>query len=71
MTSAARRGSPNGTHGASWYGALRRAAVVIAAAIVIAVVKAGKNQSAAQAFVKKVLSPQGQAMLQDAGFGKP
>ncbi len=37
----------------------------------IAVVKAGKNQSAAQAFVKKVLSPQGQAMLQDAGFGKP
>ena len=37
----------------------------------IAVVKAGKNQSAAQAFVKKVLSPQGQAKLQAAGFGKP
>ena len=37
----------------------------------IAIVKSGKNQSAAQAFVKKVLSPQGQAMLQAAGFGKP
>ena len=37
----------------------------------ITVVKAGKNQSAAQAFVKKVLSPQGQATLQAAGFGKP
>ncbi|MGN6168181.1 MAG: molybdate ABC transporter substrate-binding protein [Solirubrobacteraceae bacterium] len=38
---------------------------------VIAVVRSGKNQSAAQAFVKKVLSPQGQAKLQAAGFGKP
>jgi molybdate transport system substrate-binding protein len=38
---------------------------------VIAVVKAGKNQSAANAFVTKVLSPQGQATLQAAGFGKP
>jgi molybdate transport system substrate-binding protein len=37
----------------------------------IAVVKAGKNQSAANAFVAKVLSPQGQATLQAAGFGKP
>jgi molybdate transport system substrate-binding protein len=38
---------------------------------VIAVVKAGKNQGAATAFVQKVLSPQGQATLQAAGFGKP
>lgn len=38
---------------------------------VIAIVKAGKNQSAAQAFVEKVLSPQGQAKLHAAGFGKP
>jgi molybdate transport system substrate-binding protein len=38
---------------------------------VIAVVKSGKNQAAAQAFVQKVLSPQGQATLQAAGFGKP
>jgi molybdate transport system substrate-binding protein len=38
---------------------------------VIAVVKGGKNQSAANAFVEKVLSPQGQATLQAAGFGKP
>ncbi len=37
----------------------------------IAVVKAGKNQSAANAFVAKVLSPRGQATLQAAGFGKP
>lgn len=37
----------------------------------IAVVKGGKSQSAATAFVAKVLSPQGQAMLQAAGFGKP
>ncbi len=37
----------------------------------IAVVKSGKNQSAANAFVAKVLSPQGQATLQAAGFGKP
>ena len=38
---------------------------------VIAVVKSGTNQAAAQAFVQKVLSPQGQATLQVAGFGKP
>ncbi|MBV9534198.1 MAG: molybdate ABC transporter substrate-binding protein [Solirubrobacterales bacterium] len=37
----------------------------------IAIVKSGKNQTAAEAFVKKVLSPQGQATLQAAGFGKP
>jgi len=37
----------------------------------IAVVKSGKNQAAAQAFVQKVLSPQGQATLAAAGFGKP
>jgi molybdate transport system substrate-binding protein len=37
----------------------------------IAVVKSGHNQAAAQAFVRKVLSPEGQAMLQAAGFGKP
>jgi molybdate transport system substrate-binding protein len=37
----------------------------------IAIVKSGKNQAAAQAFVKKVLSPQGQAALQADGFGKP
>jgi molybdate transport system substrate-binding protein len=37
----------------------------------IAVVKSGKDQSAARAFVQKVLSPRGQAMLQAAGFGKP
>ena len=37
----------------------------------IAVVKAGKNQAAAKAFVATVLSPQGQATLQAAGFGKP
>jgi ABC-type molybdate transport system substrate-binding protein len=35
------------------------------------VVKAGKHQSAASAFVKRVLSPQGQATLEAAGFGKP
>ena len=40
MTTAAPRGSPNSTHGASWYGALGRAAVVIGATIVIAVVMA-------------------------------
>ena len=38
---------------------------------VIAIVKAGKNQSAAKAFVQTVLSPKGQATLQAAGFGKP
>lgn len=37
----------------------------------IAVVKSGKNQAAAQAFVQKVLSAQGQATLRAAGFGKP
>jgi molybdate transport system substrate-binding protein len=37
----------------------------------IAIVRSGKNEAAAQAFVKKVLSPQGQATLQAAGFGKP
>jgi len=37
----------------------------------IAVVKSGKDQAAAQAFVQKVLSPQGQATLRAAGFGKP
>ncbi len=37
----------------------------------IAVVKSGKNQAAAKAFVAMVLSPAGQAKLQAAGFGKP
>jgi molybdate transport system substrate-binding protein len=37
----------------------------------IAVVKSGKNQAAAKAFVAAVLSPAGQAKLQAAGFGKP
>jgi molybdate transport system substrate-binding protein len=37
----------------------------------IAVVKAGKNQAAARAFVAQVLSASGQAKLQAAGFGKP
>jgi molybdate transport system substrate-binding protein len=37
----------------------------------IAVVKSGRNQAAARAFVQKVLSPQGQAKLRAAGFGKP
>ena len=37
----------------------------------IAVVKGGHNQAAAKAFVQKVLSPQGQAALRAAGFGKP
>jgi molybdate transport system substrate-binding protein len=37
----------------------------------IAVVKAGKNQAAAKAFVATVLSAAGQAKLQAAGFGKP
>jgi molybdate transport system substrate-binding protein len=37
----------------------------------IAVVKSGRNQAAAQAFVQKVLSPQGQAKLRAAGFGTP
>jgi molybdate transport system substrate-binding protein len=37
----------------------------------IAVVKSGKNQAPAEAFVRKMLSPQGQAKLRTAGFGKP
>jgi molybdate transport system substrate-binding protein len=37
----------------------------------IAVVKAAKDPAAAAAFVKTVLSPEGQAKLQAAGFGKP
>jgi molybdate transport system substrate-binding protein len=37
----------------------------------ITVVKSGANQAAANAFVQEVLSPQGQATLQAAGFGKP
>jgi molybdate transport system substrate-binding protein len=37
----------------------------------IAVVKSGKNQAAAKAFVQAVLSPAGQAKLEAAGFGKP
>lgn len=37
----------------------------------IAVVKAGKNQTAAKAFVQTVLSPAGQAKLKAAGFGNP
>lgn len=37
----------------------------------IAVVKSGKNQAAAKAFVLAVLSPTGQAKLTAAGFGKP
>jgi molybdate transport system substrate-binding protein len=37
----------------------------------IAVVRSGRNQAAARAFVQKVLSPRGQAELRAAGFGKP
>jgi len=37
----------------------------------IAVVKSGKNQAAAKAFVKMVLSRKGQANLKADGFGKP
>lgn len=37
----------------------------------IAVVKSSKDQAAAEAFVHKVLSAQGQAMLRAAGFGAP
>jgi molybdate transport system substrate-binding protein len=37
----------------------------------IAVVKGSHNPAAGQVFVHKVLSPQGQATLQAAGFGKP
>jgi molybdate transport system substrate-binding protein len=41
------------------------------AADFIAVVKSSGNQAAARAFVQKVLSPQGQATLRAAGFGRP
>jgi molybdate transport system substrate-binding protein len=37
----------------------------------IAVVKASKNVTAANAFVNEVLSPKGQATLRADGFGKP
>jgi molybdate transport system substrate-binding protein len=37
----------------------------------IAIVKAGKHQAAARAFVQTVLSAAGQAKLKAAGFGKP
>lgn len=37
----------------------------------IAVVTSGAHQAAATAFVHEVLSPQGQATLQAAGFGRP
>ncbi len=37
----------------------------------IAVVKSGKNQAAAKAFIAAVLSPAGQAKLAAAGFGGP
>lgn len=37
----------------------------------IAVVKPGKHPAGAEAFVKNLLSPQGQAKLRAAGFGKP
>jgi molybdate transport system substrate-binding protein len=37
----------------------------------IAVVRSSKNQRAAQAFVGKVTSSQGQALLRAAGFGPP
>jgi molybdate transport system substrate-binding protein len=37
----------------------------------IAVVKAGKDQASARAFVARVLSPSGQAKLRAAGFGQP
>jgi molybdate transport system substrate-binding protein len=37
----------------------------------IAIVKAGKNQAGAKAFVASVLSAAGQAKLRAAGFGKP
>jgi molybdate transport system substrate-binding protein len=37
----------------------------------IAVVKSGRNQAAAKAFVQAVLSSTGQARLNAAGFGKP
>lgn len=37
----------------------------------IAVVKSGKNQAAAKAFLRAVLSRKGQATLEAAGFGRP
>jgi len=37
----------------------------------IAIVRSGKDQVAARAFVRQVLSPRGQAKLQAAGFGRP
>lgn len=37
----------------------------------IAVVKSGRNQAAAQAFVAKIMSPAGQSSLRAAGFGPP
>jgi molybdate transport system substrate-binding protein len=37
----------------------------------IAIVKTGKNQAAARAFVQKILSAEGQATLRAAGFGAP
>ena len=37
----------------------------------IAVVKSGKDQAAAKAFIAKVMSAKGQATLKAAGFGKP
>lgn len=41
------------------------------AADVIAIVKSGRDQTAARAFVAKIMSPAGQARLRAAGFGKP
>jgi molybdate transport system substrate-binding protein len=41
------------------------------AADVIAIVKSGHDQTAARAFVAKIMSPAGQARLRAAGFGKP
>jgi molybdate transport system substrate-binding protein len=41
------------------------------AADVIAVVKSGRNRTAAKAFIAKIMSPAGQARLRAAGFGKP
>jgi molybdate transport system substrate-binding protein len=37
----------------------------------IAVVRSGRNQTAARALVAKIMSPAGQAKLRAAGFGKP
>jgi molybdate transport system substrate-binding protein len=38
---------------------------------VIAVVRSGRDQAAAKAFVAKIMSPAGQAELRAAGFGRP